>query len=104
MPETLEINDGSQYIKVATTASTPAAAAALAAAKQDVKNNYYKSTLAWGLGATGHVAGILLAIKRKSGFWGGVGWFFLLGFAGSATGYVIGSVLDGKPKEEKVTE
>ena len=74
--------------------------AALDAARLNAKNNYYKTTLGWGLGAAGNVAGILVAIKRKSGFWRGVGWFFLLGFAGSATGLVIGSVLDGKPKDE----
>ena len=66
--------------------------------KLDQRNNYYKTTLSYGGAMAGNVAGVLLAIKRKSGFWGGVGWFFLLGMAGAAAGYVVGSVLDGKPK------
>jgi hypothetical protein len=62
------------------------------------KVNYYKTTLAYGLGIAGNVAGILIAIKRKSGFLGGVGWFLLIGAAGTAAGFIAGSVLDGRPK------
>lgn len=65
-----------------------------------VRNNYYKNTMMYGFGLAGNVAGILLAVHRKSGFWGGLGWFLVGGLAGSATGFVIGSVLDGKPKSE----
>lgn len=61
------------------------------------RQNYYKSTLSYGLGMAGNVAGIIVAVKRKSGFLGGVGWFLVLGLAGGAAGYVIGSVVDGKP-------
>ncbi len=68
------------------------------AADQIVKDNYYKWALSYGLGTVGCVAGIMLAIKRKSGFWGGVGWFIVGSMAGSGVGYVIGSVIDGKPK------
>jgi Na+/alanine symporter len=70
----------------------------LQAAKDAAKANYYKNTLTAGLGLAGNVAGIVLAVHRKSGFWGGVGWFIVLGLAGSATGYVVGSMIDGKPK------
>jgi hypothetical protein len=67
--------------------------------KSFVKDNYYKIALGSGLSLAGNVAGILLAVKRKSGFWGGVGWFLVGGLAGAAIGYVAGTVLDGKPKE-----
>lgn len=63
------------------------------------KANYYKYTLSQGLGLAGAVVGIIIAVKRKSGFWGGVGWFLLISTAGSASGYIIGSVLDGRPKQ-----
>lgn len=69
-------------------------------AANEAKNNYYKNTMMYGFGLAGNVAGILLAVHRKSGFWGGVGWFLIGGLAGSATGFVIGSILDGKPKAE----
>lgn len=62
------------------------------------KNDYYKTTLRYGLGLVGAVGGILLAVHRKSGFWGGVGWWFVGSMAGGATGFVIGSIVDGKPK------
>jgi Na+/alanine symporter len=68
------------------------------AAKDAAKANYYKNTLTAGLGLAGNVAGIVLAVHRKSGFWGGVGWFIVCGLAGSAVGYVAGSMIDGKPK------
>lgn len=56
-------------------------------------NKLIKSQLLQGgLVAAGNVAGILVAVKRKSGFWGGVGWFFLLGAAGGAVGLVINSM------------
>ncbi len=69
-----------------------------AAADKLVKDNYYKMTLSYGLGTVGCIAGIVLAVKRKSGFWGGIGWFIAGSIAGSGAGYVIGSVIDGKPK------
>lgn len=52
-----------------------------------------KGLMISGLSALGSVSGIVVAIKRKSGFIGGVGWFFLLGVAGTAAGYVIASTL-----------
>lgn len=79
-----------------------ASAASQAARQKEMDDlaraNYYKLTLSWGLGFAGNVAGVLVAIKRKSGFWGGLGWFLLLGAAGAAVGYVAGTVIDGKPK------
>jgi len=72
---------------------------ALEEAKKAAKDNYYKTTLGYGLGLAGNVAGIMIAVKRKSGFWGGVGWFLVVGLAGSAAGYVVGSIIDGKPKD-----
>ena len=74
--------------------------AAAAADAKDIKDNYYKLTLSSGLGMAGAVAGIIIAVKRKSGFWGGLGWFLLISAAGSATGYITGSVLDGRPKQQ----
>lgn len=62
------------------------------------KNDYYKTTLRAGLGLAGGVAGIFLAIHRKSGFWGGVGWWIVGGMAGGAAGFLVGSIADGKPK------
>ena len=53
--------------------------------------------LRWGLGSLGAVAGILVAVKRKSGFWGGAGWWILGGMAGSAIGWVVTSGM----KEDK---
>lgn len=46
-----------------------------------------------GLSLAGGVTGILVAVHRKSGFWGGVGWFFLLGAAGTAVGYVAAAAI-----------
>jgi uncharacterized membrane protein YfcA len=63
-----------------------------------------KSQLVFGLGAAGNVAGILVAIKRKSGFWRGVGWFLLLGAAGSALGYVASSMVPDKESTLSVTD
>ncbi len=73
-------------------------AATRLAADKAIQENYYKVTLSAGLGLLGSAAGIMLAVKRKSGIWGGIGWFILLGMAGSGIGYVAGSVIDGKPK------
>lgn len=54
--------------------------------------------LRWGIGAMGSVAGILLAVHRKSGFWGGVGWWIVGGMAGGAIGWIATS---GMKEEEK---
>lgn len=70
-------------------------------AKEIVRQNYYKNVLGAGLGMMGNVAGIVFAVKRKSGFWGGVGWFLVFGMAGGAIGYVVGSMIDGRPKEDE---
>lgn len=48
-----------------------------------------KQVMIWGLAALGHAAGIIVAVKRKSGFWGGVGWFIVGGMVGGGLGYVI---------------
>lgn len=69
---------------------------------QDAKNNYYKTMLRGGMFSLGATAGIIVAVKRKSGFWGGVGWFFVLGIAASAVGFLVGSIIDGKPKDEQL--
>ncbi len=71
-----------------------------AAADLSAKNNYYKTVLQAGGGALGGIAGIIIAVKRKSGFLGGVGWFFAIGIAGGALGFLVGSLIDGKPKDE----
>ena len=55
-----------------------------------------KYLLVSGLSTLGAVGGIVTAVKRKSGFIGGVGWFFALGIAGSAIGYVAVALLDKK--------
>mgnify|MGYP001618647300 CR=1 FL=1 len=52
-----------------------------------------KKLLVTGAITVGNVAGILVAIKRKSGFLGGVGWFLLLGAAGMGVGYVAASMI-----------
>ncbi len=54
--------------------------------------------LTGGLSTIGSVAGIVVAIKRKSGILGGIGWFFLGGFAGAAVGQVINSTRTGYTK------
>jgi hypothetical protein len=66
-------------------------------ALEATRANYYKNTLTAGLGLAGNVLGIIIAVHRKSGFWGGAGWFIVCGLAGTATGYVAGSIIDGKP-------
>lgn len=59
---------------------------------------YWRRNLGYGLSGIGLVGGIYFAVKRKSGFWGGLGWALLGSMAGSATGFFIGSFLD-KSKE-----
>lgn len=54
-----------------------------------------KSVLVFGTATAGHVAGIIVAVKRKSGFWGGVGWFIVGGMAGAALGYILAAVIPG---------
>lgn len=49
--------------------------------------------LLYGMAGLGNVAGIIVAVKRKSGFWGGAGWFLLGGLAGAALGYVAASMI-----------
>jgi len=52
----------------------------------------------YGLAAVAAVSGILLAIHRKSGFWGGVGWWIVGGMAGSAIGWVATAGMDETKK------
>jgi hypothetical protein len=76
---------------------------------KDIPNKFYSSKLAAanvsidinkftqaqllqaGLSTLGSVTGIIVAVKRKSGFWGGAGWMILGGLAGSATAAIINS-------------
>lgn len=59
------------------------------------ENKVTKATLLTsGLSLAGSVYGVLVAIKRKSGFWGGAGWFILGGLAGTAIGYVATSFMN----------
>jgi len=44
-----------------------------------------------GLSMLGSVGGILVAVKRKSGFWGGLGWFIVGSMAGGAVGWIVTS-------------
>lgn len=48
--------------------------------------------LTGGLSTIGFVGGIVLAVHRKSGFWGGVGWAILGSSLGTGIGYVISSI------------
>jgi hypothetical protein len=58
-------------------------------------NNLSKAVLLTsGLSILGSVGGIVYAINKHKGFWGGVGLFFLGGFAGTAVGYIISSTMD----------
>lgn len=43
----------------------------------------------FGLSTLGGVGGIILAVHRKSGFWGGVGWFIVGSMAGGAIGWLV---------------
>lgn len=45
----------------------------------------------FGLSTLGSVAGIILAVHRKSGLWGGIGWFIVGGMAGGALGWIVTS-------------
>jgi hypothetical protein len=47
-----------------------------------------------GLATLGHAAGIILAVHRKSGFWGGVGWFIVGGMVGGGLGYAITAMVN----------
>lgn len=62
-----------------------------------------KTMLATGIGIAGNVTGILIAVKRKSGFWGGVGWFALGGLAGAALGYIVYSMLPDSEEKASTT-
>jgi hypothetical protein len=62
------------------------------------KNSLSTATkLRFGIGLCGSVAGILVAVHRKSGFWGGVGWWIVGGMAGGALGWIVTSGM----KEDK---
>lgn len=52
-----------------------------------------KAVLVSGLSLLGAVAGIIIAVKRKSGFWGGVGWFIVGSMGGTAVGYIAAAVI-----------
>lgn len=55
------------------------------------KNN--KLAVTYASAGLGNAAGIFIAIKRKSGFWGGVGWFLLGGFTGlMVAGFVVSMI------------
>jgi hypothetical protein len=56
-----------------------------------------KTILATGIGIAGNVAGIVLAVHRKSGFWGGLGWFIVGGLTGTAIGYAVYAALPETP-------
>ena len=62
-----------------------------------------KKTLMYGLGLAGNATGIIIAVARKSGFWGGVGWFLLGGLCGAAAGYIITSAIPDDKKDQPVT-
>jgi hypothetical protein len=51
--------------------------------------------LSYGLGTIGTVAGIVVAVKRKSGIWGCIGWAFLGSMAGGGIASVINSAQGG---------
>ena len=57
-----------------------------------------KKVMLSGFALAGNVSGIILAVKRKSGFWGGVGWFLLGGMAGAAVGFLVTSIIPGENK------
>lgn len=50
----------------------------------------------YGLSTLGSVAGIVLAVHRKSGFWGGVGWFIVGSMAGGALGWLVTANMNEK--------
>ncbi len=55
--------------------------------------NTRRLQLTYGIGAVGAIIGIVIAVKRKSGFWGGVGWWAGISTAGCAVGYGIGTAI-----------
>lgn len=57
----------------------------------DVNSVVKANMLATGLATAGAVTGVVVAVVRKSGFWGGMGWFLLGSIAGGALGAVINS-------------
>jgi len=59
------------------------------------KNSYALSGLRIG-GGLGNIAGIIYAIKVKSGFWKGFGFFALGGLTLGGLGYGIGSLIKKK--------
>jgi len=63
-------------------------------ATQNVSGLSKAALLTSGLSLLGGVGGIVYAMNKKKGFWGGVGLFFLGGFAGTALGYVISSTMN----------
>ena len=57
----------------------------------DIMYNTKQAKITAALSLLGSVAGIIVAVKRKSGFWGGVGWFIVGGMAGTAIGWLATS-------------
>ncbi len=55
-----------------------------------------KNMLIYGLATVGFAAGIILAVHRKSGFWGGVGWSLVGNMAGAGIGYVAAAMIPSK--------
>jgi hypothetical protein len=60
------------------------------------KKTYYRKNLAQVGAIGGLAAGIMFGVKRKSGFWGTVGWALLFNIAGGIAGYGVGTLLDAK--------
>lgn len=62
--------------------------------QQVIKDTYYRRNLKAGLSAVGFAAGIWLAIDKKAGFWGGVGYALLGSISGGAVGMLTGTIID----------
>lgn len=77
----MEVNNGAPV-------TTPAVAS---------KTNYAGSIARIGAGV-GSISGIIYTVRSKSGFWKGVGWYFLGGIIGAGIGYGIGSMIDENKK------
>ncbi len=63
-----------------------------------------KTVMVQGVAILGNVTGIIVAVKRKSGFWGGVGWFLLGGLAGAGIGFVMAAAIADKKVDEPKTD
>ena len=65
-------------------------------------NSITKATLlTGGLSSIGFVTGIVVAIKRKSGFWGGFGWAILGSILGGGIGRVTSSLMNFDDTSDK---